>query len=448
MTENMDLTPSVNKRTHYKDFSEVHMQFAQLRLGLLAVVLAGSAGLCGAAATDDVKRIFDLVDAPPPKGKSRLAIQQELTKAAPEESADFKVRLAYVYALIHEKKYPDALAVVTTVAAEQPENTAARQAKAWLLLVSRKPTDALVELEAIAKVLATPASSPEAEEERYEAAQFLGTALAYCDGPGAALVKKPAVAQTKGRVLKSLSTTQRAAFYEQATAVAEQYAELQGKGKVAAEEALAKKEAADKIAAAKQAEVDKAAAAAKVESDKEAEKLKKQYDQLTGEYRKLSETHNAMQVEMAGARTSLANAQSQLSSLAPPQRDRNGNVNPSDQNSYNRQAGRLQSSINTLTTTISRLERSLDQSATRGRSLENQVSQLVRDGEKVGAHFAELNQTLGKKKAKVARQKSGVAKMPTGKPAALGEREKAFVTYADFPYETAKQRLLAALAAE
>jgi hypothetical protein len=427
---------------------EVYMRCATLRLGLLALALASVAGLCRAGATDEVTRIFDLVDTPPPKGKSRLSIQQELTKAAPDAGADYRVRLAYVYALIHEKKYPDALAVVTKVAAEQPDNVAAHQAKAWLLFVSRKPTDALVELESIAKALATTAKSPAAEEERFEAAQFLGTALAYCDGPGAALVKKPAVAQVKSRVLKSLSTTQRAAFDEQAAAVAEQYAELQGKGKEAAEEAKAKKEAADKVAAEKQAEVDKAAAAAKVESDKVAAELKKKYDQLTGEYGRLSESHNQMLVEMAAARTSLANAQSQLASLSQPRPDRNGNVSSADQNAYNRQAGRLNSSINNLTTTVTRLATSLDQSAARGRSLENQVSQLVREGEKVGAHFAELNQTLGKKKAKVARQKSSVAKMPTGKPAALGQRETAFVTYADFPYETAKQRLLAALAAE
>lgn len=421
------------------------MRIAPASLCLVALLLPGSTGYCLAAARDDAQKLFDLVEAPAPKGKSRLAIQQELTKAAPADDADYRVRLAYAYALIREKKYPDALAIVTKVAAEQPNNIAAHQAKAWLLFVSRKPTEALAELEAVAKAMTAAGAAPPSDDECFEAAQFLGTALAYCEGPGAALLKKPAVAQTKSRVLKQLRTDQRAAFDEQAAAVAAQFEELQGKGKEAAQEAQVKKDEADKAAADKQAEVDKAAAAAKVESDKVAAELKKKYDALTSEYGRLNESYNQMVVEMAGARTSLANAQTQLGSLQRPQRDRNGNVSPTDQNAYNRQAGRLQNSINTLNNSIARLATSLEQASARGKQIENEVAQLNSDGQKVGAHFAELKNTLDKKKAKAAKQKSAVAKLPTNKPAALSEREKAFVTYADFPYETAKQRLLDAL---
>lgn len=146
-----------------------------------------------------------------PKGKSRLAIQQELAELKPNAAADYRLRLAYAYASIARKEIPNALGIVTAIASEHPDCIAAHHAKAWLLFVSRKPSNALAELEAIAKCLETPATSPR-PKRAFRGRPVLGHGAGLLRRTWHRATQEAGRSEAKGRVLKTLTTPQRAGF--------------------------------------------------------------------------------------------------------------------------------------------------------------------------------------------------------------------------------------------
>ncbi len=419
---------------------------------LLFLLAAFSLPTCGVGAAEaDVKakalRIFDVAEASKPTVTSRAATREQLTKLAPSAKDDYRVRYAYALAMIREHHYPEALTAVNALIQSQPKYLPAHRTRAWLLLSLHKNLDALVELETLAKLLPQAEADGEEELAYTEAAQFMGTVIGYFEGPGKSMIKAPVCAKYKTLLLARLTSERREAFHEQSKAVAGRFAEVMaGTEKAVAKSAEQKKQAADQVEGEK-VELSKARAEAKSQAEKTVEQLRAEWKTLGIDLAAAQNTYTQMSAQALLLQNQRSQAYTQLQALENPKKDEKGNIPASARDAYNRHAPGLRAAIGTLDNQIFAAGVSMNQLVQRGAMIENRMTQLAAEGERVGEEFVLKDEVFGKRAKQLVGEQKRVVRTPE-KTAKLTEQQRAFQLYDDFSYEAEKQRVLDSLASQ
>lgn len=142
---------------------------------------------------------------------------------------DRRVDFAYALVLVNQHRYRDALPLVDAYLSEQESDIGAHQSRLWIQMQEHRYADALNEAVAIGALL-TKKHATEPDDEQVQRARFLGTTFGYLD-----LVVRPGIVDDKhktdcrSKVLAGLGTTSTAAFDEGRNSLARQLAELQAK---------------------------------------------------------------------------------------------------------------------------------------------------------------------------------------------------------------------------
>ncbi len=139
-----------------------------------------------------------------------LAVEfEQLRQLAPGDQ-----RVAYAFALIELKNrhYAETARLLDDVLSADKDDLAARRAKVWLLMLTRRYPAALVEMELLAKSLPPPNAGGRDEDTRREMAAFLGRMFAFLEGPMSGAVVEHVLADSRERVTVRLNPQRRAVF--------------------------------------------------------------------------------------------------------------------------------------------------------------------------------------------------------------------------------------------
>ncbi len=131
-----------------------------------------------------------------------------------EQLAPGDRRIAYAFALIELKnrRYSQAARLLDDALSTDKDDLAARRAKVWLLMLTRKYPAALVEMELLAKSLPPPNAGGRDEDTYREMAAFLGRMFAFLEGPMSGAVVEHVLADSRDRVTARLNPQRRAIF--------------------------------------------------------------------------------------------------------------------------------------------------------------------------------------------------------------------------------------------
>ncbi|MBI2827533.1 MAG: hypothetical protein HYX69_22900 [Planctomycetia bacterium] len=417
-----------------------------MNIAIVVTAFALSAVGQNADAQAKVEAIFEAVETKVPPGTPRAVVQERFKKLAPAAGDDFRVRHAYIVALVHEKRYGEALQQAGELVKANPEYLHGQRLRAWLLLTLKKYPDALAALEALAKLIPAQEATSDDEVSCIEAAQFLGTAFGFLEGPGAAAVKEPVRTQYQTRILARVTGKRREAFDQQVQAVAELFANVRRDGEAAFIQA--QKEKQETVQRIQKEEADLAQARSKSEADKnkQTDKLRKEWERLGQDLATLRDSFNDYSGQLVNLQNQRAIAAGQLSVLSNPQTDSKGNVPQNARDAYNAAAPGLMVVIGRLDGQITRLTFALDDVVRRGAATEARMSQLVAAGQRAGESFAVQDDLFGQEARKLAgREARAREKAAVVKPPKLGEKARTFNSYDEFLYESEKQRVLDAL---
>ncbi len=388
-----------------------------------------------------VNRIFDLVESSATSEKSRTAVQKQLVKLQASPGDDYRVRYAYVVALIHERRYPDALREVNALLKSQPKYLPAHHARVWLLLTLRKYPEGLTALETLAKALPQEATG-EAEMANIEAAQFLGTGVGFFHGAGESRIKTPVRSQVESRIQARLSGKRREAYDAQVNVMADRFAEIRAGGEQATSDLKQAQQSAAKDLESKQTALTKARSDTTAKTEATAEQLKARWNLLNSELAQLRTNYAELTAQSLAMRNQRIAAASELATLELNSQNKNTTIAQQASKAYIRHGPQYRQNIYEFDLQLARAALAMEEMVRRGALAEAQMEQLVVAGQNVGETFAMQEWTFGKQEKALGLQKKKVDKQAIPKGPKIRARELDFSAYDEFSYETEKQRIL------
>jgi hypothetical protein len=393
-----------------------------------------------------INQIFDLVETSGTSEKSRTAVQKKLVKLQTSPGDDHRVRYAYVVALIHEHRYPDALHEVNALLRSQPKYLPGHHARIWLLLTLRKYPEGLAALETLAKAIPKEEVSGEAEMANIEAAQFLGTGVGYFQGPGEARIKTPVRSQVEARIQARLSGKRRDAYDAQIKAVADRFAEIQAGGEQATSALKQAQQSAAKDLESKQSTLAKSRSDTKTKTEATGEQLKARWNLLNSELAQLRTSYAELTAQSVTMRNQRIAEATELAALELNAQHKDPNIARVASKAYIRHGPQYRQTIYELDLQLARAAVAMEEMVRRGTLAEAQMEQLVLAGQNVGETFAMQERTFGKQEKALGVQKKKVAKQVVPNGPKISAREMEFNAYDEFSYETEKQRILESVA--
>jgi hypothetical protein len=142
--------------------------------------------------------------------------------AAGDPRVDFALALVQLRYL----RFSEAEKTLTRLSTAAPSYWPATQAKIHLSILMKKHSQALTELDAYSRrVASTPDATPDAEARR-EGAEFIGSIFGYLEGPAAKLISQASVADVRGKVLERFDAAQRESFSTAFGSVTERFSQL------------------------------------------------------------------------------------------------------------------------------------------------------------------------------------------------------------------------------
>ncbi len=185
-----------------------------------APVLAGGLDL-----PTGISRLLDPISEPARSFEASAPQQYEQLKQ--RFPNDRRLDYAYSLTLIGQRKYREALPLVSRYLEGGRGEPHAYCTKIWVLLQDRHHQDALNEAVTLSDRFPQGASSPEGRY--YEAAEFLGTVFAFLELARPAAIAPARRLEYKNRVLARLGRAYTPAFHQARSAVVGQLAEMHGK---------------------------------------------------------------------------------------------------------------------------------------------------------------------------------------------------------------------------
>ena len=214
--------------------------------------------------------------------------------AAAQSALPGDPRAAYAYALVQfrQRKYDEAIKLLDQVIAADKANLPARRARIWLLILTKKHSLALVEMDSLTKQMPKDEKQGEAEEEFTKSAAFLGRMFAYLEGPGAGLVNDTIFIDQKQKQWERLTPGRREAYEKGYRKVSGRFAELtQGKQQTQADakaDEEKQKEKSKQDLAVEKAQVDADLAGLDAKADKIRADASKELSELDAQIRPLT----------------------------------------------------------------------------------------------------------------------------------------------------------------
>ena len=195
-------------------------------IGVLAVaaVLSRFAVAADRQLAEGVARFLETGWNPETAKPEALAAQfEQIRELAPGDA-----RLTYAFALVELKnrRYGEAARLLGEVLAANKDDLAARRARVWLLMLTKRYPAALVEMELLAMSFPAKNAGGEAEQTYRELAGFLGRMYGFLEGPMSGAVVDHVLADSRDRVTARLSPQRRMAFDEANRALARHFATL------------------------------------------------------------------------------------------------------------------------------------------------------------------------------------------------------------------------------
>jgi len=405
---------------------------------------------CGAEELDQVKQIFAAVDGPSGKKSTTEASFARLQQQRPSDAGPIAPRHAYLLGLIRLNRVRDALQYSTDLIERNPKDVSARLLRARLLLREKNYAEVFVELETLGELLEKQTAKDPLDPNTEHACRALGLMFGYLEGPAKPLVKATLGKGVKQHLLSNFSAAARRAFDEQYEAVVAEQRELTTKGEAAFKKLQAKHREELEAATARRTALESEKAKTDEEKLVAIARLTKQWNSQRPPYDKLVTAFlnlQAVQTQLVNERGALA---FQLTAAQPvqPRRDRNGRVDPSDQDEYDRavahyerHARRIENQIGVLDQRIFAGAAALETAWNQGLIAQSGLVTLQQEGARLGIEFELKERAFAREKAKLDHE-DPTKKRPTARSAQV---KQTFALYDDFNFALEKKRLLDSL---
>ena len=360
-------------------------------------------------------------------------------------------RAIYAFALVNLKhrRYARAAELLDEALASHPEDLFARQAKTWLLVLTKKYDAALVEVEAIGEVLQSDDSRKARPEAATETAHFLGRSIGYLAGPAEKAVDQALLERAVKKLEAGFSTAEARAFDQGRDDVLKQYDELslrndQARTDALEEETEHKERLAQQLAderaavAGQKSEVDELASKARSAVDAKLAELEQQIAPLNLAFNRLEASSRPI-----GAR--IADLDRDIGGLL---HDADDSPDPQERAYLRREADRLSRLRNQHEVQYAALDAEARQINAQRSVLANQRQQAIVQYEEAMQRLGREAVNLRKREKRVAVEERAVARPASGNNAGVrsqAARVAAFTTYHQFPLEQERQRLLKTL---
>lgn len=175
-----------------------------------------------------VAQLFELSKKPADDRQDQLAdVYRRLRAQFPEDS---HIDWAYALALLEQRRTDEAVELLSNFADSRPTDFAARRLSICAILVQPKPGEVLGEMTSLAAQLVGPAAGQAADQDRLDAAAFLGQIVGYLEGPRPGIVEPDTLDAFAEKVRRQFSRPERIAFAVGRKKVADQFAALQADG--------------------------------------------------------------------------------------------------------------------------------------------------------------------------------------------------------------------------
>ncbi|MCC9607775.1 hypothetical protein LOC68_03400 [Blastopirellula sp. JC732] len=258
-------------------------------VGLLLLTLASPSF---AAASSGVSEILEggWAIGPDSLEKARKARASFIGSADDRESLD----TAFGLVLIKHHKYEEATTLFESVATSHPDNQVAWRALIWLYVLQKKSESALLKIDAMSDTIRPTEADDAIEVETQATARFLGRIFAYLDGPASGEVSKGVGKLVRGKIDKLMVGARAVEFKNNYDEVTLEFENLTTEGDQARDQAVE-----DQKMAKEQEKQDLANLRERLEVDQlEAQE---RLDGLRSEYEKEMQAFNQMEAPLNDA---------------------------------------------------------------------------------------------------------------------------------------------------
>lgn len=422
---------------------------SKLPITLPWVVAAVVAALPQLAAAEFERSVARLLETGWQRSSQSLAAAQQQFDELRQTSDDPRLLYAQALVLLKHRRYDEASALLNKVLAADPKHLPARRAKAWIEMLKKEYSAALVDLDVLARDLPEPKPGKEPDPAHLEAARFLGRMFGFLEGPAQGAVTANTVEPQQEKLLARWTSAYSDAFEESRQGVLRQFEELdleqdQTKAEAKADQEQQKARELEALAEQKSDLVEEQRAI----SD-QAEQTRKEYGYQL----------KSLDRDISPLRPALARLESRANSVARDVVALRVNIDRlldlSDETEDPDEAYRYRAEARRLDFVLSRRESELDAVRAEGAALTSRLHELVAQRNAILARQqAELN-ALGRRSAEIARtsKRIQVEEGKTSRPAtgntprvrSLSAGRTALTTYDQFPLESERQRVLDSL---
>jgi hypothetical protein len=381
---------------------------------------------------------------------------EDLAAVKPSEDAPAELQYAALLVEMRFRKVSSALKLADQILRSAPNYAPAHRARLRLLLHARRGNDTLAQADQVLQLAEG--------KELLPAAQVLGEAVGYLEGPGANLVKPVSLQNLKERITSRLTDKALEEFEQQVRAVLVAYEVVVVKhGQADEDRKLKAKSQIDQLEANQQdielakeknrsqAEMTRAAIA------NQAQSISARYADLQNSYNRLSAAQAGLNTQLRIALADLADVESRIAyelqrprnpSPDPrpfPRPDRPDTRPPADPfllQQLERQRWSLEALVRDLNV---RLNVGLEQQRSlivAGRQLEGQMQQAAGENARANQFFASKEQELSKSKVQLqAAERTLKASLKKG-PKLPSLSERSYLRYDTFNFALEKQAVL------
>lgn len=361
-----------------------------------------------------------------------------------------QVQYAFAVALIRQRRFQEASRVVHELLEDQPSDLAVWRAKIWIELSLDERTRAITDLEQLGSHAA---AHQESETERLaekESAEFFGAVCGFLAGPWSHNVREADVKTIEDRLRAVFDDESRNAFDEARTKVVERYENLYKEHEDRAQKELSSK--AKELDEAKQSVGRKARELGSKQQSLKDKKAKRDADakskiaDVESELKKIDQQRQALLSQIAPLEAQRVALVAQLLPEGPfvPAAMRSAMIRSGVlPGAHNRRIRLLLAPLVTRLTALEGQVSSLNQQELelRGAAVTTEIKHTTELGK-----LAEQEQTLDKERKRLkydARRLKAKTAGASPRLRAEGEELTKFATYAPFPFEREKERLLA-----
>ena len=367
------------------------------------------------------------------------------TASASDPRVDFSLALVQWRYL----RYSDALRTLEQVAQSSPDYLPAAQARIYLLVLMKKHSTAVAQMEALNELIASTLSGPEHTAERREAVEFLGRLFGYYEGPAAGLISQATVADVRRRVLEPLATDDREAFSAAFGSVRDRFAQLDDDKRRtqadAKDEQLRQKDIDLQRLAAERALVDADKQSVQQQADEAQKVARGEIEKIDAQITPLEADYARINAQGAGLRSQIAQLDVSISNLLT---QADAAKDPNERDALRARADFLSIQARRVEIEYQALDNVAAQIVNRRNALLQQRAQAVGRYETEAKRLGVQAAKLGRNEQRITVEQKKTLKAPTGVSPQVQDKTTtaaSITTYVELPLERERLRILASL---